>query len=181
MGKKSTRTRLGPQPLRVAPSCRVVVRQLTSFKLTSHCGRRLNDVATVLPMRQCKAGHSTIPAMTPFHRLAEVEKPPIRAQRRAVFAHGDGVDQRSAARCRLPLRLVQSFSGLPTGLQGSPRRRLRSLPTVKCRSHTRKCVSSRFCGGQSGGLVLFVSSLGLYHRRLWDHHTPRALPRSSPW
>ena len=33
------------------------------------------------------------------------------------------------------------------------------------------CFGSRFFGGQSGGLVLFVSSLSLYHSRLRGQHT----------
>ena len=132
------------------------------------CGRRLNDVATIVPMRQC-----------------QLAKPPILAQHLAVFAHRDAVDllvvspRRPPARCRLPLRLVQSFSGLPTGLQGSPRRRLRSLPTVKCRSHTRKCFSSRFCGGQWPRVLR--EQLGPVPQSTSRPAHPRALPRPSPW
>ena len=59
---------------------------------------------------------------------------------------------------RLPLRLV-------------PSRHHRSLPTVKRRSHIFSYFNSCFFGGRSGGLVFFVSSLGLYHSRLRDLHT----------
>ena len=62
MGKKPTRTRLGPQPLRLLQSCGATDRLQLNFR----CGRRLADVAAFVPKRQCKAGHSAIPAMTLF-------------------------------------------------------------------------------------------------------------------
>ena len=56
------------------------------LQLNFHCGRRLNDVAAFVPMKQCGAGHSSDTCNDPLHRLAEVARPAIRSQHHAVFA-----------------------------------------------------------------------------------------------
>ena len=50
------------------------------------CGNRHADEVV-------SGGSFRDPCNDPFHRLADVAIPPIRAQRRGVFAHGDAVDQ----------------------------------------------------------------------------------------
>ena len=135
-----------------------------------------------MPMRQCQAGHSATPALTLSIAWRKSRNDPS-APNAELFSLMvmlwtclskvlDALQQVVVEELvRLPLRLVQYLGGLYAGLHGSPPRRLHSLRSVKCRSHTCSYFSKRIFGGQSGGLVFFVSSLSLYHSRLRGQHT----------
>ena len=149
------------------------------------CGRRLNDVATIVPMRQFKAGHSTIPAMTPCHRLAEVAKPPILAQHLAVFAHGHALD----LLVKSPRRPPTNFRG-PRGpaccalcrplaefpLASTARRRDVSAGCHRSSAAVTLAAASAAASAADSGLVFFESSLGLYYK---STSRPAHPPRSS--
>ena len=87
--KDASRTRICSSGF-VLMSCAAPVTGFTSTELSlraapERCGHLRADEAV--------SGESfSDPCTDPFHRLAEVAKRPIRAQRRAVIAHGDALE-----------------------------------------------------------------------------------------